>query len=367
MLGQRDPAIYGTLTLPALQVRIEGFAAELGLRVVFFQTNHEGELIERLHRLRGEAEGIVVNPGAWTHYAWAIRDALEIAALPAVEVHLSDVKAREQWRRVSVIEDLCIASVAGHGPDGYRLALAPARGTRRGEQNGTRRRGRHAGRRARGRHQRKRACERNILAALLGERELDAVLVGEPVNLRYLSGFTGTNGLALIGGGSRTVPAIRRGSSRTSATTRSPPRNYRTSTSAGSCRSSCSRLPRASSPSRHPPAGAWASTTPRSRSSSTGGCASCWATWELVPCAGLVEGLRELKDASELRRIRGAANSLMRRCAGCSKTASPDAPSATSRSTSSYACAASARGAELPLDRRRGRARRAAARRAARR
>jgi 3-dehydroquinate dehydratase-2 len=123
MLGHRDPAIYGTLTLPELQVRIEEFAAELGLRVRFSQTNHEGELIEHLHRTREEADGIVLNPGAWTHYAWAIRDALEIAALPTVEVHLSDIKAREPWRRVSVIEELCIASFSGHGPDGYRLAL----------------------------------------------------------------------------------------------------------------------------------------------------------------------------------------------------------------------------------------------------
>jgi 3-dehydroquinate dehydratase-2 len=123
MLGQRDPAIYGTLTLRALESRIEEFAVELGLRVVFFQTNHEGELVERLHLLREEAEGIILNPGAWTHYAWAVRDALEIAALPTVEVHLSDVKAREPWRRLSVIEDLCIASVSGQGPEGYRVAL----------------------------------------------------------------------------------------------------------------------------------------------------------------------------------------------------------------------------------------------------
>jgi 3-dehydroquinate dehydratase-2 len=123
MLGERDPAVYGTLTLPELQARIGGFAAELGLRVGFFQTNAEGELIERLHRLRGAADGIVLNPGAWSHYAWAIRDALEIAALPAVEVHLSDVKAREPWRRVSVIEDICIATVSGQGPEGYRVAL----------------------------------------------------------------------------------------------------------------------------------------------------------------------------------------------------------------------------------------------------
>jgi 3-dehydroquinate dehydratase II len=123
MLGYRDPAVYGTMTLPELQVRIEEFAVELGLRVRFSQTNAEGELIEHLHRLRGQADGIVLNPGAWTHYAWAIRDALEIAALPTVEVHLSDVKHREPWRRVSVIEELCVASVCGLGPDGYRVAL----------------------------------------------------------------------------------------------------------------------------------------------------------------------------------------------------------------------------------------------------
>jgi 3-dehydroquinate dehydratase-2 len=123
MLGYRDPAIYGTMTLPELQVRIEEFAVELGLRVRFSQTNSEGELIEHLHRLREEADGIVLNPGAWTHYAWAIRDALEIAALPAVEVHLSDIKNREPWRHLSVIEDVCIASVTGQGPDGYRVAL----------------------------------------------------------------------------------------------------------------------------------------------------------------------------------------------------------------------------------------------------
>jgi 3-dehydroquinate dehydratase-2 len=128
MLGQRDPAVYGTLTLPELQGRIGEFAAELGLRVGFFQTNFEGELIERLHRLRGEADGIVLNPGAWSHYAWAIRDALEIAALPTVEVHLSDVKAREPWRRVSVVEDLCIDTVGGQGPEGYRIALERLRG-----------------------------------------------------------------------------------------------------------------------------------------------------------------------------------------------------------------------------------------------
>jgi 3-dehydroquinate dehydratase-2 len=127
MLGQRDPAHYGTLTLSELEQHIDGFAAELGLRARFFRTNSERELVERLHLIRDDADGIVINPGAWTHYAWAIHDALEIAALPAVEVHLSDIKAREPWRRLSVIEDLCVASVSGQGLDGYRVALARLR------------------------------------------------------------------------------------------------------------------------------------------------------------------------------------------------------------------------------------------------
>jgi len=123
-LGRRDPSLYGTLTLAELEQRIERQAAELGLTASFFQTNHEGAFVERLHALREQADGIVLNPGAWTHYAWSLRDALEIAALPAVEVHLSDVRAREPWRRTSVIGELCIATVAGRGPDGYGEALA---------------------------------------------------------------------------------------------------------------------------------------------------------------------------------------------------------------------------------------------------
>jgi 3-dehydroquinate dehydratase II len=126
-LGRRDPLLYGTLTLAELERRIEGEAGELGLETRFFQTNHEGAFVERLHALAGEADAIVLNPGAWTHYAWAIRDALEIAALPAVEVHLSDVERREPWRRVSVIRELCIATVSGRGPDGYQEALARLR------------------------------------------------------------------------------------------------------------------------------------------------------------------------------------------------------------------------------------------------
>jgi 3-dehydroquinate dehydratase-2 len=123
-LGRRDPLLYGTLTLAELERRIANDARELGLRTRFFHTNHEGAFVERLHALDGHADAILLNPGSWTHYAWAIRDALEIAALPALEIHLSDVESREPWRRVSVIRELCFATISGRGPDGYRDALA---------------------------------------------------------------------------------------------------------------------------------------------------------------------------------------------------------------------------------------------------
>jgi 3-dehydroquinate dehydratase-2 len=122
-LGRRDPTHYGGLTLDELEVRITGDAREFGLEVRFFQTNHEGTFVEHLHRLDGLADAIVLNPGAWTHYSYAIRDALELTRLPAVEVHLSDVDSREPWRRHSVITDLCLTKIAGKGPAGYRDAL----------------------------------------------------------------------------------------------------------------------------------------------------------------------------------------------------------------------------------------------------
>jgi 3-dehydroquinate dehydratase-2 len=122
-LGRRDPAVYGEFTLDQLEVRIGAAAQELGLVAQFFRTNHEGEFVERLHRLEGLADGVVLNPGAWTHYSYAIRDALELAELPAVEVHLSDVDHREPWRRESVLGELCLARIAGKGPSGYREAL----------------------------------------------------------------------------------------------------------------------------------------------------------------------------------------------------------------------------------------------------
>ncbi|MGB0096568.1 MAG: type II 3-dehydroquinate dehydratase [Solirubrobacteraceae bacterium] len=122
-LGRRDPAHYGTLTYEELERQITAVAVELELEVRFFQTNHEGDFVEHLHRLEGMADGVLLNAGAWTHYSYAIRDALELTELPAVEVHLSDVDSREEWRRKSVIRELCIARVAGKGPDGYRDAL----------------------------------------------------------------------------------------------------------------------------------------------------------------------------------------------------------------------------------------------------
>ena len=122
-LGRRDPRHYGPMAFDELELQIADTAQQLGLVTRFFHTNHEGEFVEHLHRLEGLADGIVLNPGSWTHYSYAIRDALELAALPAVEVHLSDIQTRESWRRHSVLADLCLGQVSGKGPSGYRDAL----------------------------------------------------------------------------------------------------------------------------------------------------------------------------------------------------------------------------------------------------
>ena len=127
-LGRRDPEHYPKVTLAELEERVKGWAQELGLEASFFQTNSEGEFCEELHQAGETQDGILLNPGAWTHYSWAIRDALEVAGLPAVEVHLSAVDEREEWRRVSVISDLCVATVSGQGVDGYREALVRLKG-----------------------------------------------------------------------------------------------------------------------------------------------------------------------------------------------------------------------------------------------
>jgi len=123
MLGKRNPEHYGTLTLIELEVRIRHWARQLGLEASLFHTNSEAEYVERLHQAPELADALVLNPGAWTHYSYAIRDALEITGRPAVEVHISDVDSREEWRRRSVIGDLVLARVSGKGADGYREAL----------------------------------------------------------------------------------------------------------------------------------------------------------------------------------------------------------------------------------------------------
>lgn len=125
MLGSRDKDIYGDFTLPELEVRIKRFARQLNLEAAFFDTNSEGELVEHLHRLPERADAAIINAGAWTHYSWAIRDALDLTDVPTVEVHLSDISRREEWRRHSVFEglDLLIAQIYGKGPEGYREAL----------------------------------------------------------------------------------------------------------------------------------------------------------------------------------------------------------------------------------------------------
>jgi 3-dehydroquinate dehydratase-2 len=123
VLERRNPEIYGGLSLSALERRISDWAHELSLEPIFFQTNAEGEFCEYLHRSADLADAAIVNAGAWTHYSRAIADALELTGLPAVEVHLSDVEARDDWRKLSVFDGLVLAKVSGQGPDGYREAL----------------------------------------------------------------------------------------------------------------------------------------------------------------------------------------------------------------------------------------------------
>ncbi len=123
ILDRRDPAVYGGLSLSELEQQIGRWAHELDLEPIFFQTNHEGEFVEYLHRLPDLADASLVNAGAWSHYSRAIADALDVARLPAVEVHLSDVESREDWRRQSVFDGLVLAKICGKGPDGYREAL----------------------------------------------------------------------------------------------------------------------------------------------------------------------------------------------------------------------------------------------------
>jgi len=123
MLGRRDPNMYGGLTIAELESRIYGWARDMELTVQCRQTNSEAEFVKWCHDAYDNTDGMVVNPAAWTHYAWSIHDAIEPLTIPVVEVHLSDVDEREPWRRVSVISDVVATRFVVHGPDGYKLAL----------------------------------------------------------------------------------------------------------------------------------------------------------------------------------------------------------------------------------------------------
>ena len=123
VLGRRDPEVYGAFTLEELESTIYKWAIELGVTVRCRQTNSEGEYVDFCHDAADWAGGVIVNPGAWTHYSYAIRDALELLSVPIVEVHLSDINGREDWRRISVVAELAAHRVIGKGPDGYREAF----------------------------------------------------------------------------------------------------------------------------------------------------------------------------------------------------------------------------------------------------
>jgi 3-dehydroquinate dehydratase-2 len=123
VLGRRDPKLYGGLSISELETSIYAWGRELSQQVTCRQTNSEGEYVDWIHDAYTWADGVVVNPAAWTHYSWAIHDAIEPLQVPVVEVHLSNVDEREEWRRFSVVAELAAKRVVGKGPDGYREAL----------------------------------------------------------------------------------------------------------------------------------------------------------------------------------------------------------------------------------------------------
>lgn len=123
LIGTRSPEHYGEWTLDQLEVACREWAEEVGSTADTFQSNHEGDLIDRLHQAADDADAVVINPGALTHYSYAIRDAIEAIPVPSIEVHLSDITNREEWRRTSVIAEVCVATISGHGVDGYRQAI----------------------------------------------------------------------------------------------------------------------------------------------------------------------------------------------------------------------------------------------------
>lgn len=123
LLGEREPEVYGRTTLAAIDTRLREIAAENGVSLESFQSNHEGALVDRIQAARGAYQGIVINPGGFTHTSIALRDALVASGLPVVEVHLSNIHAREPFRRTSLVSDIAVGQITGLGPIGYELAL----------------------------------------------------------------------------------------------------------------------------------------------------------------------------------------------------------------------------------------------------
>ncbi|WP_309686978.1 type II 3-dehydroquinate dehydratase [Armatimonas sp.] len=127
LLGQREPDVYGTMTFEELNKRVRDYAKEIGIELKALQSNHEGVLIDAIHEAADWADAIVINPGAYTHYSYAIADALKAVRLPAIEVHLSNVQARDEFRRTSVVAPVTVGQIAGFGAMSYLLALQAAK------------------------------------------------------------------------------------------------------------------------------------------------------------------------------------------------------------------------------------------------
>ena len=124
LLGIREPGIYGAESYETLCARVRDYAAERGVEVELYQSNHEGDLVDKIQAALGDADGIVINPGAYTHTSVALLDAVKAVSIPTVEVHISDVSAREDFRQISYIRAACAATISGHGLAGYTEAMA---------------------------------------------------------------------------------------------------------------------------------------------------------------------------------------------------------------------------------------------------